>query len=126
MTRNRTVIAIGLVVAFLLAGFVSGYASSAPDGLEKVAAEEGFLDTAQDHGLADSPVADYALRGVEDERLAGGLAGVIGVALTFAVGGVVFVAVTRTRRSGGSSGSSGSSGSQGSSGSGRREPSRAR
>ena len=88
----------GLLLAFLLAGFVSGFASSAPDGLEKVAEDEGFLGASKDSAAADSPLADYALSGIENERLAGGLAGVIGVALTIAVGTLIFWAVTRLSR----------------------------
>lgn len=95
MTRQRTFLAIGLLVALLLAGVVSGFASSSPDGLEKVAEDKGFIDTAQDHGLADSPVADYGVAGVENARLSGGLAGVIGVLGTLAVGGGLFVVLRR-------------------------------
>lgn len=94
----RGVLVAGLLLAFLLAGFFSGYASGSPDGLEKVAGDEGFLDSAQDSSFASSPLADYALRGVEDERLAGGLAGVIGVALTIVVGTLLFWAVSRLAR----------------------------
>lgn len=97
----------GLLLAFLLAGFVSGYASGAPDGLEKVAEDEGFLRSAQDSDSAGSPLADYALRGIEDERLAGGLAGVIGVALTIAVGTLLFWVVSRLARRRRPSGSQG-------------------
>ncbi len=89
----------GFLVALVLAGFVSYYASSSPDGLEKVAEDKGFIATAEDHDLADSPVADYAVRGVGNERLSGGLAGVLGVVVTFAVGGVLFLAVRRGGRS---------------------------
>lgn len=101
----KSLLVAGLLLAFLLAGFVSGYASGSPDGLEKVAEDEGFLQSAQGSPFASSPLADYALRGVEDERLAGGLAGVLGVALTVAVGTLLFWAVSRfarRRRSAGS------------------------
>nr|ASV47114.1 cobalt/nickel transport system permease protein [uncultured bacterium] len=90
MTRTRGLLLAGLLLALVLAGGVSYYASGSPDGLERVAADKGFGDTAEDHGLADSPVADYSVRGVEDERLSGGLAGVLGVVATLAVGGVLF------------------------------------
>ena len=85
----------GLLLAFLLAGFLSGYASSSPDGLEKVAGDEGFLEAGRDSGFAGSPLADYAVRGIDDERLAGGLAGIVGVLLTVAVGTLLFWAVSR-------------------------------
>jgi hypothetical protein len=77
-------------VTLVLAGVVSFYASSQPDGLEKVAEDEGFLETATDHDLADSPLAEYGVEGVDDDRLSVGLAGVAGVALTLAFGGGLF------------------------------------
>lgn len=94
MTRNRFLLA-GLLVALLLAGIVSGFASGSPDGLEKVAEDEGFLDTAEDSALAESPLADYSVSGVEDERLSTGLAGLIGVTVTFAFGLGLFALVKR-------------------------------
>jgi hypothetical protein len=98
MTRTRGLLLVGLLVALVLAGGVSYYASSSPDGLTKVSEDEGFDRTATDHPLADSPVADYEVRGVDDGRLAGGLAGVIGVVATFAIGGLVFRVVRRPAR----------------------------
>ena len=77
-------VVIGLVVAAVLAGIVSGFASSSPDGLERVAEDQGFIDQAEDHDLAGSPVADYGVRGVDDARLSTGLAGLLGVTVTFA------------------------------------------
>jgi PDGLE domain len=88
----------GLLLAFLLAGFVSGYASSAPDGLERVAGDQGFLESGRDSGFAGSPLADYAVRGIDDERLAGGLAGVLGVLMTVVVGTLLFWALSRFTR----------------------------
>lgn len=93
--RHRTLILVGLLVALVLAGGVSYYASASPDGLNKVSEDKGFADRASEHDLADSPVAGYSTRGVDDERLSGGIAGVLGVLATFAVGGVVFVVVRR-------------------------------
>jgi cobalt/nickel transport system permease protein/cobalt/nickel transport protein len=77
--KQRTFLALGLLVCLLVAGVASYYASSHPDGLEYVAEQTGFLDSAEDSATADSPLADYSTRGVEDERLSGGLAGVVGV-----------------------------------------------
>jgi hypothetical protein len=92
----------GLIVALGLAFFVSPYASSSPDGLERVAIDKGFAETARDHALAEGPLADYQVRGVGDERLATGLSGVIGVAITFGVGMILFGALrtVRARRAG--------------------------
>jgi cobalt/nickel transport protein len=93
--RTRTFLLTGLVVALLLAGVVSYYASSHPDGLEYVAEQTGFLDTAEDHAAADGPMADYQIRGVDDNRLAGGIAGVVGVLFTLVVAGGIGYAVRR-------------------------------
>jgi cobalt/nickel transport protein len=86
----RLFLIAGLLVAIGLALGVSGFASSSPDGLEKVAEDKGFLETAQDHLFADGPLADYAVKGVGNERLSTGLAGLIGVLVTFGVGLVLF------------------------------------
>lgn len=107
MTRARGLLLAGLLLALLLAGVVSYYASSSPDGLIKVSEQEGFADRARSQPLSDSPVAGYATRGVRDERLSGGLAGVLGVLVTFAVGGVIFAVV---RRSSGARGGTGGTG----------------
>jgi hypothetical protein len=101
--RNLTLFVVGgLILALGLAFFVSPYASSSPDGLEKVSIDEGFADTAEDHALADSPLADYGVQGVDDEGLSTGLAGIIGVAITFGVGMILFGALrtVRARRAG--------------------------
>ncbi|MEN3586436.1 energy-coupling factor ABC transporter permease [Streptomyces sp. ZYX-F-203] len=96
----RRLWATGLVVSLLLAGFVSFYASASPDGLEKVAEETGFAESATAHHSAGSPLADYGVADVADARLSGGLAGVIGVTAT-AVGGTAVFWAVRRRRSGG-------------------------
>ncbi len=77
---------VALAVTVGLAVFVSPWASSSPDGLEKVAEEKGFSGAAEDAEPAwsGSPVPDYAVRGVENERVATGLSGLIGVAVTVA------------------------------------------
>ncbi|MFE5510920.1 energy-coupling factor ABC transporter permease [Streptomyces sp. NPDC056529] len=89
----------GVVTALVLAGFVSFYASASPDGLEKVAADKGIDARADEyeHATADSPLADYDVKDVTDARLSGGLAGVIGVGATLAVGTGVFLVVRRRR-----------------------------
>jgi hypothetical protein len=89
----------GLLVAIGLALIVSGFASSAPDGLEKVAEDKGFLETAHDHVFADGPLADYSVKGVDNERLSTGLSGLIGVLITFGIGLALF-ALLRSMRSG--------------------------
>ena len=96
-SSHRKVWATGLVASLVLAGFVSFYASASPDGLEKVAADQGIDRKAEAHAAADSPLADYGVKDVEDARLSGGLAGVIGVGGTVVAGSAVFWAVRRRR-----------------------------
>lgn len=96
--RSRTLLVVGLVVALLVAGVGSFYASSNPDGLEYVAEQTGFLDTAEDNATADGPLADYQTRGVDDERLSGGLAGVLGaLVVLLLVGGLTWAVRRRAR-----------------------------
>ncbi|MFI2712001.1 PDGLE domain-containing protein [Micromonospora sp. NPDC018662] len=93
----------GLLVALLLAGVVSNYASSHPDGLDSSLLEGCTVNAddeitggscpaqqAKDHELADSPLADYGVRGIGNDFLSTGLSGVLGVLLTFALGGGLF------------------------------------
>jgi cobalt/nickel transport protein len=78
-----------------LAGVVSFYASSDPDGLEKVAEDIGFIETAEEHTYADGALADYGVKGIENERASVGVAGVIGVIGTAIVGGALFTFIAR-------------------------------
>lgn len=96
--RFGAVIAVGLAVALALAFFVSPQASSEPDGLNRVALDEGFADDEEAHQLEDSPLADYGVEGIDDGRLSTGVSGVIGVAVTFAVGTGLLFAARRFRR----------------------------
>ena len=84
MTRRRFFVT-ALLLALLIAGFGSYYASAHPDGLEYVAEKAGFSDSAEDAKTADSPFADYQTKGVDDERLGGGIAGVAGVVVVLVV-----------------------------------------
>lgn len=95
MDKNKKFLAAGFLVSIFLAGVVSFYASSDPDGLEKVAGDIGFIETAKDHTYADGALADYGVKGIENERASVGVAGVIGVIGTAVVAGVMFRFVAR-------------------------------
>ena len=85
---------LALAIAIGLATAASPFASSSPDGLERVADDHGFAGHAQ---ASDGPLADYAIPGVDDPRLATGLAGFVGTLGVFAIGlGVASVARRRT------------------------------
>lgn len=96
-TSHRKVWITGLVTSLVLAGFVSFYASASPDGLEKVAKDQGIDAKAKKHHTEDSPLAGYGVKDVSDARISGGLAGVIGVGITVVAGTGVFWAVRRRR-----------------------------
>ena len=69
-----------LVVSLIIAGFVSWFASSKPDGLERVAEDHGFIEKAEDTSHDIFP--GYTVPGV-NIFLSKGLAGVIGALATF-------------------------------------------
>lgn len=89
-------------VSLALATAVSPWASSAPDGLEKVAGDQQFLEQGRVSGVQDhAPVADYALPGLGTGRSATAAAGLAGTLLVLGAGtGVTLLAVRRrTHRS---------------------------
>lgn len=84
-SSTRLFVVAGLLLAFALVLFVSPFANPNPDGLNRVAMDEGFADTASEHRLGDSPLADYSVSGVEHEGISKGLSGAAGVVATFAL-----------------------------------------
>jgi PDGLE domain len=89
---------LALAVAIVLAAAFSPFASSSPDGLEKVAERQGFADRGRLAPVQErAPVPDYAIPGFEDARLATALAGVAGVLGVFALGAGVALVVRRPR-----------------------------
>jgi cobalt/nickel transport system permease protein/cobalt/nickel transport protein len=89
---TRALVVAGLVVALLLAGVASYYASSAPDGLNRVAEDHGITRTERDHAAADGAMAGYRARGIETDRLSGLVAGVSGALVVLALfGGLTLV-----------------------------------
>lgn len=94
----------------LVAGALSYVASASPDGLdattlrgcEVVHTAEGesltgdcIAQHADPHPLADSPLADYTVGGRSGTN---GVAGVVGVVVTAAVGSALFWFIARGRR----------------------------
>jgi cobalt/nickel transport protein len=100
MSANTKLFLVGgLLLALALALLVSPFADSSPDGLTEVAEEQGLSDAEREHDLADSPVAGYQVEGVEDDRLSTGVAGVVGVLVTFGAGLGTFALLRTLRRS---------------------------
>lgn len=73
---------VGLVSAVVIASFAP-LASPFPDGLERVADDQSFLDLAQ--GAPFEIIPDYVFPGVPNEALATILAGIVGVLVVFAL-----------------------------------------
>jgi len=94
---NRTFFLSFLVVSLLLAGVVSYYASAHPDGLNYVAEKTGFISAEKTHPVSDSPLAGYSTKGVEDDRLSGGIAGVVGVLVMLVLSTGLFWGLRRRR-----------------------------
>jgi len=93
------VFALGaLLVVVLMATVVSQFASSEPDGLERVAEDRGFADTATDSALDSGLFADYATTGIDNETTSLAIAGLSGLAISVLVISGVLLAV-RDRRS---------------------------
>jgi hypothetical protein len=96
-TRLFMVLALALAVG--LATAASPFASANPDGLEKVAEQKKFLDRGELAPIQeDSPIPDYAFPGVENERVATGLAGFVGTLAVFAIGYGLAFALRRPPR----------------------------
>lgn len=77
------VVVSGLLLALALVAFVAPHASSSPDGLEKVAADQQIDTGERFHPMGDGPLADYAVDGIDDSSTSTVVAGSIGVAVVF-------------------------------------------
>jgi cobalt/nickel transport system permease protein len=84
----------GLGVSLVIAGALSFFASSNPDGLEYVAEDQGFIEAAEDSAVAGWSLADYG----EVGGIPVGVAGLIGVGVTILVGLVLFRLIARRDR----------------------------
>lgn len=97
--RTKLFLLGGLFVALALAGIGSYYASNSPDGLTKVSEDHGFASSQTPHHTGDAPLASYQTKDVDNSRLSGGVAGVIGVGVTFAIAGGAALLIRRRARS---------------------------
>jgi len=97
----------------LIAGVVSYFASSSPDGLDSATLQgcqitetangeeftgDCIAQHSSEHAMSTSPLANYAIGGQDGT---GGIAGIIGVVVTVVVAGSAFWLIARSRRSAG-------------------------
>jgi ABC-type Fe3+ transport system permease subunit len=95
--RSRIFYGVAFLVVIVFAVVVSQFASDNPDGLEYVAEQQGFSDSAQDHTLGDTPLADYGEGLTGNSALNTAIAGGAGVLVTLALGyGIFWLARRRT------------------------------
>lgn len=92
---DRTTIIVVIttvVISLLIATFLSPFASTFPDGLEKVAERFGFAEKATE--VINSKffvIKDYSISFADNEFWKGALAGLFGVFIVLAVFGIIFI-----------------------------------
>lgn len=86
---------IAAYIIVLAVALMAPLASSAPDGLERFAEDEGFAESATEAPF--SILADYLFPGVENETVALLLAGWVGVTAIFLLAGGLTLTVKRRR-----------------------------
>jgi len=75
---------VGLGIALLLALFLSPFASTSPDSLEKVAATKGLSEKGEGWKFwKHAPLSDYTLPWIKNEKVSTALSGLIGTLAIF-------------------------------------------
>jgi cobalt/nickel transport system permease protein len=87
---------VGLLLAVVVVAVLAPFASSDPDGLERVAIDVGFAEQGTDAAFEILP--DYSVPFLGDSALSLIVAGVIGVVLLFGAMWVLGRALTRRTR----------------------------
>ena len=83
----------------LLVAVISPLASSAPDGLERVAEDKEFIELAEEAPF--EIIADYVFPWIENESVATIVAGIVGTVLLFGIAyslGWLFVYMSRRKK----------------------------
>jgi cobalt/nickel transport protein len=99
--KTTTFVIVGIITALIIAVFISPFASSSPDGLEKVAENFGFLEKAQ-NAVTDKVflIPGYTFGAVNNPLWQGALAGLFGVLMVLAIFGIIYLiykAATRNK-----------------------------
>jgi cobalt/nickel transport protein len=84
--RLKGFVWIGLGISLLLTLFLSPFASSSPDGLEKVAESKGFAEKGEGRKLWKyAPFSDYAIPWIKNEKVSTAISGLIGTLAIFLI-----------------------------------------
>ena len=95
---TRAFVLAGVAIALVLGAGLSLFASSAPDGLEKVAADHGFLQQSGSRAVWHwALMPGYGIPGVANESLATAVAGLCGT-LAVLICGYVLARLLRAAR----------------------------
>ena len=97
-SNKKRFLLAGLAVTLIVAVVVTQFASSDPDALEHVAEQEGFAATAEEHDLAEGPLADYSAEVSSNQGVNTAVAAVAGTLLTLDIGYSVFWMARRSNR----------------------------
>jgi len=93
---QRRSVAVPLIASGIIATILSPFASGLPDGLEWVAQKYAFLHESAPTFV--SPLPDYAVPTISNEALTTGLAGIIGVVITFFIAWTVARLLNKPKR----------------------------
>ena len=74
---------IGIAIAVLVVVVLAPLASSDPDGLERVAEDNGFIGQAQN--IVGGLFGDYGIPGIDDPTVSTILSGLLGIGILLAV-----------------------------------------
>jgi cobalt/nickel transport protein len=83
---HKKEIFVGLMTALVLALLISPFASPWPDGLERVAKDQGFLEKGEGPPVLAAPVPDYSFPGICNKKWATSIAGLLGTLAMFGIG----------------------------------------
>jgi cobalt/nickel transport protein len=96
---RRTGWGLVLLAALAVAAFLSPLASSAPDGLERVAERLGFAGRERKAPVVKAPLAEYQVSPIRDRRVSTSVAGIIGTLVVFGIAAGAGAALRRKRPS---------------------------
>lgn len=92
----RTFILTALIFSLMVAFFLSPFASSSPDGLERTAENLGFIERAEGNQIwQHSPIPDYEIKGIKNPILSTGIAGLAGTLAVFGAAWLIFWSASR-------------------------------
>jgi hypothetical protein len=90
-------IAIGVLLIVALSAAFIPFASQFPDGLEKVAGDQGFASKQSESPPFSAPFPDYKIPGVGNESLSSVVTGIAGGLAMFFVGSGIALILNRRK-----------------------------